>query len=54
MPRVNMKTGRLIEREEFTGPNPEKQPQQYVERYLLKIRWNFDQTLKIEKCKSQN
>lgn len=34
MPRVNMKTGRLIEREEFTGPNPEKQLQQYAERYL--------------------
>lgn len=34
MPRVNMETGRLIEREEFTGPNPEKQLQQYAERYL--------------------
>jgi len=34
MPRVNIGTGKLIEREEFTGPNPEKQLQQYVEIYL--------------------
>lgn len=34
MPRINIETGKLIEREEFTGPNPEKQLQQYIEKYL--------------------
>ena len=34
MPRVNIETGKLIEREEFTGPNPEKQLQQYLKKYL--------------------
>lgn len=34
MTRVNIKSGKIIEKEEFTGPNPEKQLQQYVEKYL--------------------
>lgn len=34
MPRVNIETGKLIEKEEFTGSNPEKQLQQYLEKYL--------------------
>jgi predicted transport protein len=35
MTRVNIKTGKIIEKQEFTGPNPEKQLQQYIEKYLL-------------------
>lgn len=34
MTRVNIKSGKLIEKEEFSGPNPEKQLQQYVEKHL--------------------
>lgn len=34
MTRVNIQTGKVIEKEEFSGQNPEKQLQQYVEKYL--------------------
>lgn len=37
MPRINIKTGNIIEKQEFTGGNPEKQLQQYTEKYLNKI-----------------
>lgn len=37
MPRINIKTGNVIERQEFVGGNPEKQLQQYTEKYLNKI-----------------
>ncbi|TAL61424.1 MAG: hypothetical protein EPN85_04865 [Bacteroidetes bacterium] len=34
MARINTKTGKIIERQEFSGTNPEKQLQQYVEKFL--------------------
>lgn len=34
MPRVNIKTGKLIEKEEFSGSNPERQLQTYVDKHL--------------------
>jgi len=36
MTRINIKTGNIIEQQEFTGKNPEKQLQNYVEKYLYK------------------
>lgn len=37
MVRVNIKTGEVIEEQEFKGPNPEKQLQAYVEKHLNKL-----------------
>ncbi|MCB9362054.1 hypothetical protein H6504_01335 [Candidatus Woesearchaeota archaeon] len=37
MVRINTKTGEIIEEKEFTGSNPEKQLQTYIEKYLLNI-----------------
>ena len=34
MPRVNIQTGKIIEEEKFTSPNPEKELQSFVEDYL--------------------
>lgn len=34
MTRVNIKTGTVIKKQEFLGSNPEKQLQQYIERFL--------------------
>ena len=34
MTRINVKSGKVIERQEFSGKNPEKQLQDYVEKYL--------------------
>ena len=34
MVRINIKTGKIIEKQEFKGGNPEKQLQDYVEKYL--------------------
>ena len=41
MTRVNIKTGKIIEKEEFSGSNPEKQLQQYVENYLHQFFQSF-------------
>lgn len=37
MVRLNIKTGKIIEKQEFTGGNPEKQLQSYVEKNLDKF-----------------
>jgi len=37
MVRVNIKTGEIIEREEFKGSNPEKQLQTYIEKHINNI-----------------
>lgn len=34
MARINIKTGKIIERQEFTGSNPEQQLQSYIEKHL--------------------
>ncbi len=34
MPRINLKTGKLIKPQQFKGGNPEKQLQEYIEKYL--------------------
>lgn len=34
MPRVNLKTGKIIEEEEFTSSTPERELQKYVEKHL--------------------
>lgn len=37
MVRINIKTGDIIEKQEFSGGNPEKQLQTYVEKFLYKF-----------------
>lgn len=37
MPRINIKTGTIIEPQEFTGPNPEKQLQTFVEKHIYQL-----------------
>ena len=37
MTRINLDTGEIIKKQEFTGSNPEKQLQKYVEKYLKNL-----------------
>lgn len=37
MTRINIKSGKIIEKQEFTGGNPERQLQTYVEKYLYEF-----------------
>jgi len=37
MVRINITAGKIIEKQEFTGSNPEKQLQNYVEKYLFQF-----------------
>jgi len=37
MTRINLKTGRIIKLQEFEGGNPEKQLQNYIEKYLYQF-----------------